>query len=157
MSGVDIAGLVEMLRDERHCNDWYLRHEAADALDEALAALKASEEREAGLREALEPMAAVASDIPDYWDDTHQCVTACGHFRRAHSALENSKAPLADATPESPERLLSLRQAGAEAVAWRIRPIGDQVWHLTDDPRPRLGYEMQALVPLLPSASREGD
>ena len=44
MSGVDIAGLVERLRDERHCNDWYLRQEAADALDEALAALKASEE-----------------------------------------------------------------------------------------------------------------
>lgn len=29
--------LIERLRDERHCNDWYLRQEAAQALTEAKA------------------------------------------------------------------------------------------------------------------------
>lgn len=42
------------------------------------------------LREALRPLAAVVSDIPASWDDDHQCVTACGHFRGAASALEES-------------------------------------------------------------------
>lgn len=51
------------------------------------AALTAAEARIKALGEALGPMAAVASDIPDEWDDNHQCVTACGHFRRARQAL----------------------------------------------------------------------
>jgi hypothetical protein len=34
-----------------------------------------------------------------------------------------------------------------EVVAWRVRPRGDAVWHLTDDPRPNTGYEREPLVP----------
>jgi hypothetical protein len=47
-------------------------------------------------REALGQLAALASDIPDTWDDNHQCVTACGHFRRAKAALSRIAAILKD-------------------------------------------------------------
>jgi hypothetical protein len=39
------------------------------------------------LEAALKSIASVAGDIPDYWSDNRQCVTACGHFRRAREAL----------------------------------------------------------------------
>lgn len=39
------------------------------------------------LRAALKGMADVAGDIPDHWADSHQCMTECGHFRRARAAL----------------------------------------------------------------------
>jgi hypothetical protein len=83
--------------------------EATRQRDEALAALK-------GAREALEPFSEVAEteeevgrDDPD--DDrilivqTHGCQLAeltVEHFRRAKSVLENSKAPIADATNNPP-------------------------------------------------------
>lgn len=90
------------------------------------------------------------ADIPDC--SLPRIDILCGTIRRAISALENPAVALADATKD-PADLSSLRK-GAEVVAWRIRPIGDQVWHLTDDPRPRLGYEMQPLAALV-SGSRE--
>jgi hypothetical protein len=40
--------------------------------------------------------------------------------------------------------------AGAEPVAWRVRPHGDKVWHLTDDPSANLGYERQPLYAFPP-------
>lgn len=126
MSGVDIAGLVERLRDERHCNDWYLRQEAADALDEALAALKASEEREAGLREKLCPAVDWKGKLDDLYSWSGSAFLAgekvedeAGHKLRlygflcgligylmaghdAASVLESGPADLADATNNPP-------------------------------------------------------
>lgn len=73
--------------------------------DEALAALKASEEREAGLREALEPFALVArteSKLIRYsatgWNEADMTADCA----RAFSVLENSPAALADATNNPP-------------------------------------------------------
>lgn len=37
--------------------------------------------------EALKSMAGYAGDIPAHWADSHQCVTECGHFRRAATAI----------------------------------------------------------------------
>lgn len=73
--------------------------------DEALAALKASEEREAGLREALGPFAHVAkteSKLIRYsatgWNEADMTVDC----DRAFSVLENGPASLADATKKDP-------------------------------------------------------
>lgn len=42
----------------------------------------------ARLREVLKGIAEVSSDIPKSWEDHRQCVTECGHFRRAKAALQ---------------------------------------------------------------------
>ena len=46
---------------------------------------------------------------------------------------------------------LSATEGEAEPVAWRVRPLGDKVWHLSNE-APRLGYEGQPLYASSPSA-----
>lgn len=53
------------------------------------------------------------------------------------------------------DQLAALSTEGeAEPVAWRVRPLGDRVWHLSFDP-PRLGYEGSPLYasPAAPAAA----
>lgn len=74
--------------------------------DEALAALKASEERGAGLRKALEPFAREYG----FWDHAPDDYSfgrvglsiTPGDLRRAKSALENGPSTLADANKKDP-------------------------------------------------------
>lgn len=41
--------------------------------------------------EVLGTIAVYADDIPESWDDNHQVVTACGHFRKLRSLLSRLK------------------------------------------------------------------
>jgi len=90
----------------------FMRSLANLRLTEALAALKASEERGLALREALEPFAAASKRFDDAAakfeamprPDNYCPVTKFTHgeLRRARSALENGPATLADATKKDP-------------------------------------------------------
>lgn len=60
------------------------------AISALISSYEEMERRVKELEEALKPLAEVSADIPDGWDDEHQWVTMCGHFRRARAALSPS-------------------------------------------------------------------
>jgi hypothetical protein len=55
-------------------------------IDAESRATSAEQERDEAIA-ALKPMADVAVDIPESWDDDRQCIIACGHFRRAGQVI----------------------------------------------------------------------
>ena len=87
----DIAYWIDKAQHEKWCGrpDVPVQGYSGEgvAIREAAALIASQAARIRELEEGLQPMADVASDIPDDWPAGHQCVTSIDHFRRARSLL----------------------------------------------------------------------